>query len=233
MKKQFLKIMACTALFALSLSACDKNKKTSNPEVPPVVAPENEPEVITTMRIYVWDSITNQQIAGSPFSFKDPDGDGGISGGFLNNGSDSLIMLSANRSYKTEIIILDETKTPADSISNEIGGDESFEHMIFYNGDPSNASNASGNTLVNANYPNYTVKLNASNVLIRYADSDNGAENGKPTRSVGLKTYLKTAGASTGSFPFTVTLKHQPGAKDGSYGPGETDIAITFRMKVI
>ncbi|MBX3163603.1 MAG: hypothetical protein KF900_03925 [Bacteroidetes bacterium] len=225
-----MKHIALATLLAFTFSNCDKNKKKIEPEqpAPPV---QNEQEVITTLRIYLWDSITNAEISGSPFSFKDPDGEGGQAGAFLNNGADSVINLSANTTYKTRIVILDETKNPVDSISNEVE-EESYEHMIFYNGNLDEASGNRGNTILHAGYPNYTVKLNGSDIRIRYIDKDNGAEHGKQTRNIGLETYLKTSNATSGKFPFIITLKHQPDEKDGTYSPGETDVMVEFKVKV-
>lgn len=219
-------------LFALAFSSCIKDKKEPEPEPAPVTAPENDPEVITTLRIYIWDSITNASITGSPFSFKDPDGDGGIAGGFLNGGADSVITLNANTAYKTRVVILDETKNPADSTSNVVSGDESYEHMFFYNGDPAQNSNNNGNTILNAGYPNYTVRLNGSNIRVRYSDTDNGSANNKPVRNIGLETYIKTSAAFVGKYSFITTLKHQPGEKDGTYSPGETDVSVEFKVRV-
>lgn len=228
-----LKLVAFAALiFTFTFSSCKKNKNDPEPETPPPVIGENDPEVVTTLRIYIWDSITNTALAGSPFTFKDPDGDGGQPGAFLNSGADSLINFAANTIYKTRVVILDETKNPVDSTSNDIAMDEGYEHMLFYNGDPSQNANNSGNTIVNAGYPNYTIKLNGSNISMRYVDSDNGAAHGSSTRNIGLETFLKTSSSYAGSYPFIVTLRHQPGVKDGTYAPGETDVSVTFKVKV-
>ncbi len=227
---QKLKMAAyLAAALTLSLSACKKDKKDPEPEPAPVIPPTNEPEVITTLRVYIWDSITNNAITGSPFSFKDPDGDGGQAGGFLNGGSDSVINLTANTTYKTRVVILDETKTPTDSTSNVVAGEESDQHMFFYNGDPANNANNNGNTIIKSNYPNYSVKLNGSNIRLRYTDID---INATTTRNIGLQTYMKTSIATSGKYPFIAALRHQPGVKDGTYAPGETDVEITFKVKV-
>lgn len=231
MKTILTKTTLLVALAAITFSACKKDKKDPDPVTPPATTP-NDVELVTTLRIYLWDSISNTPVTGSPFSFKDPDGEGGQPGGFLNSGADSLITLAANTTYKTRVVILDETKNPVDSVSNEIGDDESYEHMLFYNGNPANSSNNSGNTILQAGYPNYTVKLNGSGIRIRYTDSDNGAAHSQPTRNIGLETYLKTASATSGSFPFIITVKHQPESKDGTYAPGDTDVEIAFKVKV-
>lgn len=51
---------------------------------------------------------------------------------------------------------------------------------------------------------------------------------------VGLRTNLKAGieAVQNFSFPFTVTLRHQPDAKDGSYAPGETDVEVHFKIRV-
>lgn len=228
-----LNISGCIlAALLLSVSGCKKDKK-AQPEDPAVPPPTvNEQEVVTTLRIYLWDSITGVAVTGSPFSFKDPDGEGGQPGVFLNNEADTLITLDANTSYSTRVVILDETKTPADSISNEVEGDESYEHMVFYNGDPLNSTNIKGNQVLQSGYPNYTVRLNGSLIRLRYTDTDNGAVHSQPARNIGLRTILRTGAATSGSYPFTVTLRHQPGSKDGTYPPGETDVKVIFRIAV-
>ena len=231
MKKTIQFALLLLAAFTFTFSSCKKDKKTpENPSEPPPVA--NEQEVVTTLRIYIWDSLGNP-VAGSPFSFKDPDGDGGAPGAFLNNGADSLITLSDSSRYSTRILILDETKTPADSVSNEVGGDESYEHMIFYNGDPANSANAKGNQVLTATYPDYKVKLNGSGITLRYTDTDNGVAHGQPARNIGLTTELRTLAPTNGArHPFIITLRHQPDAKNGTYAPGESDVEVMFKVRV-
>ena len=74
----------------------------------------------------------------------------------------------------------------------------------------------------------YTVKL-TNGTTIRYTDSDNGT----PSRSIGLRTRIRTATTAKGSkLPLQIVLKHQPGVKDGTYAPGETDIEVNFKLKV-
>jgi hypothetical protein len=214
MKKLSTLCIGLLLILITSAMSCKKNKKTTTASDPPPTPKETE--LITTLRVYIWDSITNSTIAGSPFTFKDLDGDGAQVGVFLNNGLDSVINLLANKVYKTKVVILDETKSPTDSISNVVAGDESFEHLFFYNGDPNNSSNTSGNTILNQNYPNYTVKLNGSNITLRYIDSDNGASKNKTTRNIGLETYLRTSSLTVLKYPFITSLRHQPaGARNG------------------
>lgn len=47
---------------------------------------------------------------------------------------------------------------------------------------------------------------------------------------VGLATRLVTNAAGTGTL--VVTLRHQPGVKDGTFAPGDTDVEVTFPVTV-
>ena len=58
-----------------------------------------------------------------------------------------------------------------------------------------------------------------TNVAITRTDSDG-------TYEVGINTFWSTGAAASGNT--TVTLKHQPGVKDGTCAPGDTDVEVTF-----
>ena len=51
------------------------------------------------------------------------------------------------------------------------------------------------------------------------------------TYEIGLETEW-TAGSTTGSGTVTIVLKHQPGVKDGTCGPGDTDIEVDFPVEI-
>jgi len=51
------------------------------------------------------------------------------------------------------------------------------------------------------------------------------------TYEVGLETEW-TAGSAAASGTVNVTLKHQPGIKDGTCAPGDTDISIDFPVEI-
>lgn len=204
-------LITLVAAMVLVFAACKKDKKEDPAPNNPTTT--NQGEVITTMKIYIKDSVSGLQITGSPFIFKDADGDGGNAGFFLPNAADSLITLNDTSTYLAEIILLDETKTPADSISNEVVS-EGQEHMFFFE-----QSNPSGNP--------YSTTLSGSNVKITYLDLD--ANNRGIGQQFKIRTYANTSGLQ---HPFRVTLRHQPGAKDGTFAPGETDVEIRFKMKV-
>jgi hypothetical protein len=197
-------------IFGLGAS-CKKEKKTPEPKSPP--PPPNTDEIITTMKLYLTDSATSVI---SVFGFEDADGDGGNPGIFLGtNQSDSVFTLGANKTYSMEIILLDKTKNPVDTISNEVL-EEGKDHMLFFN-----SSNPTGTP--------YMVTLNGSNIQITYTDLDAGT----PQRGIGLKTRVRTyASTSAVKSPFKVTLRHQPGVKDGTFTPGDTDVEIAFKVTV-
>lgn len=50
------------------------------------------------------------------------------------------------------------------------------------------------------------------------------------TYAIGLNSSVATGDAGTGTL--TVALKHQPGVKDGTCTPGETDIEVAFPIKI-
>jgi hypothetical protein len=202
--------LAFTAIvLSLLSSSCKKDDPTPD-------EPANEEEVITTFVFKITDSTTNTT---TTYFFKDPDGDGGTApfyGPTAAAQSDSVLKLQANKTYFVVVELLDETKSPVETISTEVNN-EGEEHMLFYN----NGSN----TVVNSSNP-FTVKMNGSDMTIKYTDLDTGS----PQRGIGLTTRWRTSG--TGKFPLNIVLRHQPGTKDGTYAPGDTDISIDFKYEV-
>lgn len=173
----------------LAISGCKKDDDLV--ETPPPV--QNDSEVITTMRLIATDSATNT-VAGT-FTFRDPDGSGGTGPDIFDT-----IRLAANKTYNVQLVLLNETVTPADSISNEVLA-EANDHMFFFH---------------------YT----GASITQSYLDQDTNT----PPLGIGLQTKWKTGAASTGTSQ--VILKHQPGVKDGTETPGETDVDITFQTVI-
>lgn len=181
-KAHIMTILAVTLL----AGACKKDKDPV-PSPPPVT---NESEVITTLRLTFTDSANATDVRVATFS--DPDGDGGNAPGI------DSIYLAPNKTWLTTLILLNETVTPADTISNEV--QEEAEDHIFC----------------------FTPAGTAAVVTITDVDANN-----KP---LGLQSKWKTGAAGTGTMQ--VKLKHQPGVKDGTCNPGETDIEVTFPIKI-
>jgi hypothetical protein len=173
-------------LALLAFSGCKKDKDDVMQPPPP----SNEEEVITTLRLMFTDSAG--VLPDTSATFRDPDGDGG-------QGPDvfDTIRLSANATWFANILLLNETVQPPDTISNEVL-DEGDEHLFCFT-------------------------ESGVNVTIVRTDSDG-------TYPIGLESTWYTGAASTGTVQ--VTLKHQPGVKDGTCAPGDTDVDVTFEAEV-
>jgi hypothetical protein len=84
--------------------------------------PVNEEELITTV---IATFIPSGGGAPVVFSFKDVDGSGGNAPVVVND------TLAANASYNLSLLLLNESVTPADTISNEVF-EEGDEHQMFF-----------------------------------------------------------------------------------------------------
>ncbi|MFN0188700.1 MAG: hypothetical protein ACKVQV_08360 [Bacteroidia bacterium] len=106
----------------ISLVCSCKKDKTNEP------IPINQSELITKVQLVFKDSITSNivQIA----TFSDLDGPGG------NVATIDSILLASNTTYYMELVVLDETKTPLDTISNEVL-DEGDVHLFVFSPNPS------------------------------------------------------------------------------------------------
>lgn len=186
------KSILLATLFSISFIACDKD---DNPIAPPV----NEEELITTVKV----TLTNGTNVVTLTS-KDLDLDGPNAPVVTVSGP-----LSANTAYVGVVELLDETKNPADVISEEIkeSEEEKREHQFFYN----------------------LTGLTGSAV---YSDLDS---NGKP---IGLNFSYTTGAASTGSFTITLRHLPNKSAAGVATGDmtnagGSTDAKATFSNLVI
>lgn len=206
--KTTLTTVALLAMLATTFTACKKDKK-DEPTVEAPTPPANEEELITTMKIILHDTTTHTN---TTYVFSDVDGAGGNPATFGNSGADSVVNITASHVYKATILLLDESKSPADTISNEVQ-EEGADHLFFFN------------SIAPTGTP-YSVNLSGSATNITYLDLD--ANN----RGIGLSTLWTAPSMATNKSPLTIELKHQPSVKDGSYAPGETDIQVLFKLKV-
>lgn len=181
--------MLLLILSAVAVTGCKKDDDQV-PVPPPIV---NEPETITTVKILFTDSANVAPAVAATFS--DPDGDGGNPPSQVDT-----IRLMPNTTYYAEVLLLDMSKNPVDTISNEVA-EEANDHMLFFH--------ASG-----------------ANVTIAYNDQDTNT----PPLPIGLDTKWKTASPGNGNVQ--VIMKHQPGVKDGSETPGNTDVDVTFPIRI-
>jgi hypothetical protein len=173
-------LFAIIVISTLYLNSCkDKGPKPND-------HPENESELITTVILALEDSASS----GTSYCiFRDADGPGGNTPSRFDT-----LRLSANHTYFTRIYLLDESKSPVDTISNEVL-EESDDHLFVFT--PSGV-----------------------NLHIRIDDKDG---NQLP---LGLLSTWRTGIVSTGKT--RVLLRHQPGVKDGTADPGETDADVSF-----
>lgn len=172
------------ALVSLALvPGCKKDDST--PQNPP---DGNDAELITTVKLSFVDSAGIEPIR--QFVFSDIDGDGGNPPSLFDT-----IRVSPQRTYNVSILLLDESKTPADTISNEVLA-EGDDHMFFF-------------------------FHSGVNIASSYEDLD--------VNGIGIGLQSKWVTGTTSSGTSRIVLKHQPGIKDGSFAPGETDVDIQFQ----
>lgn len=117
--KKFIKLLLL--IFVTVVVSCKKDKN----EVPNPQPPANESEVITTLKLLFTDSANTSNV--SEFVFDDPDGDGGNAAT-----QHDTIQLADSTTYLVSIVLLDKTKNPVDTISNEVE-EEADEHQFFFN----------------------------------------------------------------------------------------------------
>lgn len=166
-------------ILAACTTACHKEPK-------PADQPNNESELITTVRLLFTDSASGDT---SSFQFRDPDGEGGNPPVTFDT-----LKLDASHSYLVDIILLDESKSPVDTVSNEVK-EEANDHLFVFN-------------------------IGGAKLNVSILDKDG---NNLP---LGLHTRWRTGTVSEGTAE--VLLRHQPGIKDGTPAPGESDVDVTF-----
>lgn len=159
-------------------------KKTTNDVTQPDTS--NEEELITTVELSFVGPDSAEAI--SRFTFSDIDGVGGASPII------DTIKLNAGAYYTCSIAFLDETKIPADNITEEVEA-EGDQHLICF------TSTITG-------------------LSFEKTDSDG-------VFPIGLESKWTHFGTNENGI-VTITLKHQPGVKDGTCEPGETDAEVSF-----
>jgi hypothetical protein len=156
-------------------------------------APEDENELITTVRLKFTEGTTSQT-----FEWKDLDGDGGKAPTI------QPITLKANKTYKLDIVFLDESKSPIGDLTSEIAK-RSDEHLVVYTAAPS--------TLLTYTYSDKDI----NNLPI-------GLVGSVKTNAVGtgsLKVQLRHQ-------PVVNNMKQ----KNGTITPGSDDVNISFGISI-
>lgn len=108
------------SVVVLTLSSCKKDEDLVT--VPP--PDQNEGELITTMKV-MFEDVSQVQPTTSA-TFQDLDGDGGNSPGIFED-----IELAPNTTYTASILLLNETESPTDTISNEVL-EEASDHLFCF-----------------------------------------------------------------------------------------------------
>ena len=179
------------ALGSITLTGC---KKDPDEVVKPT--PPNENELITTFKLVMKDD-SNPESLPLVFTWRDIDGDGPG----LANPWDTL-RLKSNTTYSTSLLLLDETKTPADTISDEVD-EEGDEHQFFY-------------------------KATDALLTVAYEDRD---ENGVPV-GLFTKITTKAAGTGSLNIVLKHQPDVKPKSGSGDETKGSTDINLTFVVEV-
>ncbi|MBL7964963.1 MAG: type 1 periplasmic binding fold superfamily protein [Flavobacteriales bacterium] len=183
---------SASALFTvvLLLVACKKDKT----DAPAPISPPNEEELITSLYMHF---IPTGGGDTAVLSFVDADGPGGLAPVISGD------TLQANTAYGAYILLLNESVSPADTISNEVAV-EAAEHQFFFS--------TSGGVIT----------------FTGYGDVDG---NGNPLGLVSLWQTALTAGP--GSITVTLRHepdKNGAGVASGDItnAGGETDIEVTL-----
>lgn len=175
----FVMLLGITAV----LSGCKKEDP----------APEDENELITTVQLKFTDG-TNVQT----FQWRDIDGDGGAAPSVQN------IALKANKTYTLNVALLDESKTPAEDITEEIK-EKDDEHLLVFTPSPA--------ALLTYTYGD----KDAKNLPVGLIGSLKTAAAGTGTLQVVLRHQPPVNGVAQ---------------KNGTAAPGSTDVDVTFNVTV-
>ena len=173
-------------LIGVSIVAC------SDPDSPEII---NQEEVITTMEVHLTPENGGPSVI---LSYRDLDGNG-PNEPTIENGT-----LMANTSYVGEIVLLNETLSPPENVTEEVE-EEAVDHQFFYS--------------------------NTANLLLEYADLD---ENENPIGiAFNLQTGEPTSGSLTIVLRHEPD-KFAMGVNEGQIenAGGETDITVTFGIVV-
>ena len=167
----------------LAIASCGKEDDTSQP------LPVEPVELITTIHLLITDSAT---LVTDTVTFKDIDGPGG------NAPLWDSLFLEPNRVYNMEIVLLDESQTPSDSISNEVLA-EGDTHLFIFQPSPATGF-----------------------IQVAVTDVD---DNNQP---LGLHSRLVSGNASSGNFRVSLRHYLSAADKAQGTNGYETDIDVTF-----
>lgn len=160
------------------------------------VTPDDENELITTVQLKF-----SPQAGGTAqtFTYRDTDGDGGNPPTKFDT-----VSLVANTTYTLNVVVLDESKSPAIDITKEIS-EKKDEHLFVFTADP------------------------ASSFTYSYGDTDS---QNLPVGLVGmLKTGSAVAGKLRVQLRHQPPINGKI-QKNGTPSPGSDDVNLNFNLKV-
>jgi len=231
---------ASVLLGMISLTGCNKDVQTVTPALP-------GNEFLTTVELQLVNT-SNPLDAPLAISTQISPYTGTYQGDSVYSNL-ALLNLKANSTYTGQVIILDETQHPIDTVSTEILARENY-HLFFFQPSPIDSSNfIISSTTTNIPIADWNVGVPASdttaggvsddeilitptnpglplNLTVTRTDHDNN----NPPLQIGLQDEFVTGTASTGIL--RVVLRHQPNAKNGTYPPGSSDLDITYAIKI-
>ena len=180
------KCIRTTTIILLStvILSCKKNKDEA-----PKPQNQNEQEVITTVNLIIKDN----GVLVDTFSFNDPDGVGGLAPTIES------ILLSKSKTYTCTLLILDKTKTPADTTSVEIEKEKGVHQFFFH------PSAGTSMTFAYVDYDDNGVPLGLQSLITTGA-----ASTGKLTIILKHQPGVK------------------PSSGNGNEALGETDLEVSF-----
>jgi hypothetical protein len=143
--------------------------------------------------------------------------------------SKAILNLKANSTYSAQVIILDETQSPAAVVSDEIKVRENY-HLLFFQPTPISASNLIiSNTSTDIPASDGTV-TSATGPYLNLTVSRTDLDANSPPLQIGLTDDFVTGAASNGWL--RVVLRHQPNVKNGTYDPGSTDFDVNYKVNI-
>lgn len=191
------KLTIALAASTLIITACDKE------DVDPTKPQDsNAQELITTVVLNGY-NVNNPSLNQFSIKWEDLDGDGG------NAPIIDTLQLDSGITYRVNVLMLDKTKTPFDTISNEVLR-EADEHQLFY-------------TLS----PNLNDKLNITRL-----DNDNN----NPPLPLGLDIRITPTSIMPSAIPIignlNIKLSHYDGVPKTTTPSAESDIDINLPIKL-
>jgi hypothetical protein len=221
---------------ALALTGCNKNASSVTPSLP-------GNEFLTTVQLRLVNTADPSDVQTAISTQMSPTTNTYQVDSVFSNLA--YMKLKANSMYTCQVIILDETKTPFDTVSDEIYDRRNY-HLLFFQPTPVLSSSVDVSDTSTAipvtdwvtgqsptdttafgwsvNELESTSAATALNLRISRTDLDSNT----PPMQIGLQNMVYTGAASTGIL--RVVMRHQPNAKNGTYAPGSSDFDVTYAV---